>query len=173
PASHVASYYWSTMNAGPGPFPHHAWWQIGWIMDYLLSEASLRTNQLIAFPRGFLTPKVGPHQPYGFATGSLFNEEVELHLPKKTIRLTNEKIDYFCAKGIANDTYYVVLMNNSTEDQQIELTTDGLYEHKLGKPTGKLVLLDQTGVVLRKRAQIENKIAMHIPAYGLRVVKLD
>jgi hypothetical protein len=173
PASHVASYYWSTMNAGPGPFPHHAWWQIGWIMDYLLSEASLRTNQLITFPRGFLTPKVGPHQPYGFATGKLFNEEVELHLPKKAIQLTNEKIDYFCAKGVASETYYVVLMNNSTEDRQIEMTTDGLYERKLGKPAGKPVLLDQRGAVLPSSTQAENKITMRIPAYGLRVVKLD
>ncbi len=27
----VASYYWDVMNRGAGPYPHHAWWQIGWI----------------------------------------------------------------------------------------------------------------------------------------------
>lgn len=173
PASHVASYYWSTMNAGPGPFPHHAWWQIGWIMDYLLSEASLRTTNLISFPRGFLTPKVGPHQPYGFAPGKLFNEEVALHLPKNTVQIDNEKIDYFCAKGLAKDTYYVVLMNNSVVDQNMEVAIDLSKEFKQEASTRKPVLLDQKGMIVPIHIQTKNKITMRIPAAGLRVIKFD
>ncbi len=45
------------MNKGAGPYPHHAWWQIGWITDYLLAEAQLRSDGQITFPRGFVTPK--------------------------------------------------------------------------------------------------------------------
>src|SRR5690606_23491990 len=54
----VASYYWNRMDGGPGRFPHHAWWQIGWITDYLLSEIASRSGHEIEFPRGFITPKV-------------------------------------------------------------------------------------------------------------------
>ncbi|MBS1601131.1 MAG: glycerophosphoryl diester phosphodiesterase, partial [Bacteroidetes bacterium] len=68
-ATSVASYYWNTMNRGAGPYPHHAWWQIGWITDYLLAEAELRSGGRIHFPRGFMTPKVGPHESVGFAPG--------------------------------------------------------------------------------------------------------
>lgn len=173
PVSHVASYYWSTMNTGPGPFPHHAWWQIGWIMDYLLSEASLRTSHLITFPKGFLTPKVGPHQPYGFAPGKLFNEKVQLYLPKKAIELNNEKIDYFCAKNLTKNTCYIVLINNSITDQGIALDLDSCKDIQPRGSTGRFVWLDQTGAVLQKRTQDENKITMDIPAYGLRVIKFD
>ncbi|MEH6307471.1 glycerophosphoryl diester phosphodiesterase [Olivibacter sp. CPCC 100613] len=173
PASHVASYYWSTMNAGPGPFPHHAWWQIGWIMDYLLSEASLRTNHLINFPRGFLTPKVGPHQPYGFAPGKLFNDEVELDFPKNRIFLDNEKIDFFCAKGLTKNSYYIVLMNNSVTEQNAHLTINHFDEFNRKKSIENAVLLDQRGAVLLARAPIEKKVSIRIPACGLRVIKFD
>ncbi|ULT40502.1 hypothetical protein KRR40_37825 [Niabella defluvii] len=52
PATGVASYYWSAMNKGAGPFPHHAWWQLGWITDYLMSELLLRSQGRIEFPQG-------------------------------------------------------------------------------------------------------------------------
>ncbi|MBE7177545.1 MAG: glycerophosphoryl diester phosphodiesterase [Mucilaginibacter polytrichastri] len=54
PKTSVASYYWHTMNAGSGPYPHHAWWQIGWITDYLMAETELRSNGEVSFPRGFV-----------------------------------------------------------------------------------------------------------------------
>ena len=65
----VASYYWDTMNAGAGPYPHHAWWQVGWISDYLMAEAELRSSGRIGFPKGFITPKVGPAQDIRFRPG--------------------------------------------------------------------------------------------------------
>ncbi len=43
PETSVASYYWNQQNKGPGPFPHHAWWQVGWIYDYLMSEIKMRS----------------------------------------------------------------------------------------------------------------------------------
>jgi hypothetical protein len=72
PGTQVASYYWNTMNAGPGGFPHHAWWQLGLITDYLVSEIQLRSGGAITFPRGFVTPKVGPHACFGFVPGQIF-----------------------------------------------------------------------------------------------------
>src|SRR5690606_1090296 len=92
-ATHVASYYWARMDDGAGPFPHHAWWQVGWITDYLMAEISSRSNGLIDFPRGFITPKVGPHQPYGFAAGEIFGESVNFWLPEHFVDLNNHQVD--------------------------------------------------------------------------------
>ena len=74
----VASYYWATMNNGAGPYPHHAWWQMGWITDYLLAELELRSDGAVSFPAGFITPKVGPHRTFAFADGSVQGERASL-----------------------------------------------------------------------------------------------
>ena len=74
------------MDRGAGPFPHHAWWQIGWLMDYLLAEADYRSNGQIQFPAGFMTAKVGPHQPYGFADGVIFGDRAQLIFNPDTVR---------------------------------------------------------------------------------------
>lgn len=119
--SGVASYYWDTMDRGPGPYPHHAWWQVGWIMDYLLSEISLRSNGNISFPAGFITPKVGPHKSYGFEKGTLFGRPVELLMRKDMVKLNNPHVDYVMAHDKERRELYVILLNNSIAIQQVQL----------------------------------------------------
>src|SRR5690606_26787526 len=97
PSTHVASYYWNKMNGGVGRYPHHAWWQVGWIADYLLSEIELRSNGKVSFPRGFNTPKVGPHQTYGFSSGIVFGLSADVILNEGLLRIDNPRVDYFCA----------------------------------------------------------------------------
>lgn len=84
PDTKIATYYWSQFDRGPGPFPHHAWWQLGWIVDYLLCEAECRSEGLIAFPRGFVTPKVGPQRITGFAPGRIGQHEARPDPPPGT-----------------------------------------------------------------------------------------
>lgn len=115
PKTSVASYYWRTMDAGAGPFPHHAWWQIGWITDYLLSEASLRSDKGIAFPRGFITPKVGPHQTYGFAPGKVYGEPARLLLREGLVTLDNPNVDYLCAQAAGKNRLLVLLLNSQAQ----------------------------------------------------------
>ncbi|MCH5598399.1 hypothetical protein [Niabella ginsengisoli] len=96
-ATGVASYYWRMMDNGAGPFPHHAWWQIGWIMDYLVAEANMRSMKEISFPRGFITPKVGPHLTYGFAEGRVMGHKAALILKPDLIKIDNPKLDCLTA----------------------------------------------------------------------------
>ena len=63
-----------------------AWWQIGWIMDYLMSEAEMRSNGAVSFPRGFITPKVGPHQTIGFESGLTYGKKANLVLIPNMIK---------------------------------------------------------------------------------------
>jgi hypothetical protein len=111
PATDVASYYWTRMNDGPGRFPHHAWWQIGWITDYLLAETELRSSGAITFPRGFFTPKVGPHASFGFAPGKVFGEPARLGWAE--IPTGTPAVDYVLAHSLDEKKVFVALLNNT------------------------------------------------------------
>ena len=121
----AASYYWYAMNRGPGPFPHHAWWQIGWMTDYLIAEAFFRSGGEIDFPGGFFTPKVGPHRPYGFAPGRLYGRKVRLTM-EDGLDVDNQYVEYITARSLDDRRLFIVLMNNSTMVQEYSLDCDGL-----------------------------------------------
>jgi hypothetical protein len=109
----VASYYWDVMNKGAGPYPHHAWWQIGWITDYLMSELELRSRGQISFPRGFITPKVGPHQSYGSAPGKVYGNPASLKLIAGLLKSDNPYLEHITAIDKEQRTCFLMLMNNS------------------------------------------------------------
>jgi hypothetical protein len=111
----VASYYWSQFDNGSGPFPHHAWWQIGWIYDYLVTEAEVRSNGKISFPRGFMTAKVGPHKALGFTPGKINGQKVNLILRKDFVETDNPNIDYITAQSASGDAIYVVFLNGQSK----------------------------------------------------------
>ena len=116
----VASYYWIAMNKGAGPYPHHAWWQIGWITDYLLAEAELRSGGKVTFPRGFVTPKVGPHQTYGFAPGRIYGQPAELLIREGVVipgrgTADNPNVDYVLAQSPDKKQLFIVLLNNRAQ----------------------------------------------------------
>jgi hypothetical protein len=111
------------MNDGPGRFPHHAWWQIGWIVDYLLAEAELRTAGAIAFPRGFFTPKVGPHASFGFAPGAIFGESA--HLDWGDVETGSPAVDYVLARAPDGRKRFVLLLNNSAHPVTAQVRVSG------------------------------------------------
>ncbi|GHB79811.1 glycerophosphoryl diester phosphodiesterase [Persicitalea jodogahamensis] len=117
----VASYYWSTMNKGAGPYPHHAWWQIGWLTDYLMAEAEYRSDGQVKFPRGFVTPKVGPHQTYGFAPGTINGEKANLLINEKLVRVDSPSIDYILAEAVDGKKKFVVLLNDRAQPTDFNL----------------------------------------------------
>jgi hypothetical protein len=117
----VASYYWNAMNRGAGPYPHHAWWQIGWITDYLMAEAELRSGGQVKFPRGFITPKVGPHQSYGFAPGRMYGQPANLLIREGFVRPDNPNVDYILAQSPDKKTLYVVLLNSRTQPTTVAI----------------------------------------------------
>ncbi|MGK6350122.1 glycerophosphoryl diester phosphodiesterase [Parapedobacter sp. DT-150] len=168
-ATHVASYYWTRMDEGPGPFPHHAWWQVGWITDYLMAEITSRSNGQISFPKGFITPKVGPHQPYGFAAGEIFGASADLYLPEDLVSVSNPRVDFMAAKATHRKDVYLILLNNSTRDQQSSVSLGGLQAREL---SSQAALLDEKGDKLQALPLEEGVFRVDIPALGLRVVKL-
>lgn len=121
----VASYYWNAMNRGAGPYPHHAWWQIGWLTDFLMAEAELRSNGQVTFPRGFVTPKVGPHQSYGFAAGTINGEKANLIVNEDLVKVDDPTIDYILAESEKKDKVFVILLNNRAQATDFQVTVKG------------------------------------------------
>lgn len=97
PDTHMATYYWSQFDRGPGPFPHHAWWQLGWIADYVFAEAEMRSGRRISFPRGFMTPKVGPQRIFGFEPGTVYGEQANPIMVKGLFDADNTDIEILSA----------------------------------------------------------------------------
>ncbi|SOD82851.1 glycoside hydrolase family protein [Spirosoma fluviale] len=155
PKTSVASYYWERMNKGSGPYPHHAWWQIGWLTDYLMAEAELRSAGKVTFPRGFVTPKVGPHQTYGFRAGSVYGQPASLLIQEGLVQPDSPVIDYILARSADQKKLYIVLQNNRAQATkttvklnpaviQKTITTAHWLPTKQAVPTGD-ILLDLPG----------------------------
>lgn len=168
--NHVASYYWRGMDSGPGKFPHHAWWQIGWIMDYLVSEVTLRSQGHIVFPSGFITPKVGPHKTYGFEPGSIYGEQVKLIMKEGLVNVNSPYVDYLVAQNNEQDRTYVMLLNNDNHMRafQVELQWDLL---KSTKDEFSIHLIEPNGERIRKTS-LKNNISIKLDAFGFTTLEI-
>lgn len=170
PETSVASYYWSGMDGGAGPFPHHAWWQIGWITDYLISEAAMRSAGQIAFPAGFITPKVGPHRSHGFASGRVFGEEADLAWGG--VETDHPAVDTLVARSTMARRVFVVLLNQRAEPTTTRVRAD------VGALTGGAAVRWKN-VQLRAGAEMGSQPAgdetrpVELPAFGLSVLVYD
>lgn len=153
-ATSVATYYWNAMNKGAGPYPHHAWWQVGWITDYLLSEAQLRSGNQVVFPRGFVTPKVGPHESYGFAPGKIYGEEARLVSQEGLVECDNPNVEYIIAKN--DKKTFVVLLNDLGEELKAGIKVN----------TGSMVSDMETGKKV-------DDMQVALAGYGIKVLLIQ
>lgn len=171
-ATSVASYYWDTMNKGAGPYPHHAWWQVGWITDYLLSEIEMRAAGKIKFPRGFITPKVGPHETYGFAAGSVYGTPAELLLKEGLLETGNPYVDYYCAINKTQKKLFLLLLNNDDDPQYTTLQVDyaKVMAGKILTP-GTVYSIGANGD--RKAVGKNNVFPLTLSPYGLTVIEIN
>jgi hypothetical protein len=167
PRTSVASYYWNAMNKGAGPYPHHAWWQIGWITDYLMAEADLRSNGKISFPRGFVTPKVGPHQTYGFQNGSIFGEKAQLISTQRFVDCDKPQVDYIVAKSPTVNKLFILFLNNDAD----AITTNIKWGDK-SKSFKKFTVRDNTGKTIVSQDMLQDT-SLQLDSYGLKLVVLE
>lgn len=170
PETSVASYYWSNMDAGAGRFPHHAWWQIGWITDYLISEATMRSAGQISFPAGFITPKVGPHRSYGFAPGKVFGEEAELAWGG--VETDHPAVDTLVARATKTRQVFVILLNQRAQPTTVSVKADvGAITRGAGDRWTS-VRLHSTASAARVEAVAESQ-PVELPAFGWSVLVYD
>lgn len=163
----VASYYWNAMNKGAGPYPHHAWWQIGWITDYLMAEAEMRSNGKITFPRGFVTPKVGPHQTYGFKAGKIFDAPAQLKTTENFVSCDKPQVDYIVAKSETDNRTFVILLNNQSQPVNAKLTWGDN-----SKSFKKIMVKDDKGNVISTQ-NLTPETLITLASYGLKVLIVE
>ncbi|WP_084441775.1 glycerophosphoryl diester phosphodiesterase [Termitidicoccus mucosus] len=171
PDTQVASYYWLHLNAGPGSFPHHAWWQFGWITDYLVSEIELRSAGGITFPRGFITPKVGPHACFGFAPGRLYGRPVNLAWGE--IDTGMPEVDYVVARDTGGARTHVILLNNSPRAVKTTVKAPPSAFTGLDAKTWKSAALRAGAGQAEELPAGQAAWPVDIPAYGLAVLELS
>lgn len=171
PKTGVASYYWDSMNNGAGPFPHHAWWQVGWITDYLISEATVRSNGQIDYPSGFITPKVGPHRTYGFAPGTVFGTKASLIMCPGLFELDNPYVEYITGINEKEKTLFLILLNNDDEKQISRIKMNSTHRFK-GKTIRirDVACMDNEGTHTPVNEQEEWNVDTE--AYGLTVLRI-
>jgi len=166
----VASYYWRAMDAGSGPFPHHAWWQIGWITDYLMAEIELRSNQNIVFPRGFIAPKVGPHQSYGFAPGKVFGTTSNLRILPEGLHINNPSLEHIVTESEDGKTLQLILLNQSHQKQTGSIQLD-LQKAGFSSKVESVSELNSKGKAVRQ-LQKSGDWEVDIDGYELAVLKI-
>ena len=166
-ATSVASYYWDTMNRGAGPYPHHAWWQIGWITDYLMAEAELRSEGQVSFPRGFVAPKVGPHQSYGFEPGKIYGEEASLIIRDGLVNIQDPNIEFITALSPSKKKLFVVVMNAINEPIESPIAID------VTKLERELKLKEVYLAGNKTSVGTKNEWTVNLPAYGLQVFTVE
>ncbi|GLU55941.1 glycerophosphoryl diester phosphodiesterase [Dyadobacter frigoris] len=168
PKTSVASYYWQSMNKGAGPYPHHAWWQIGWITDYLLSETELRSDGKVSFPRGFVTPKVGPHQTYGFEAGSIYGEKANLVIREGFIQNDKPIVDYILAENGQKNEAFIILLNDRSQPTSGKITLNS-EKWIPGKKISKIRNLKSNQTITTS----DNSIPYNIPGFGIEVIAVQ
>jgi hypothetical protein len=171
PANGISIYYWDSLphvQRDTGKFPWHAFWQIGWITDYLIAEAHLRSDGEVSFPAGFMTPKVGPHRTYGFAPGQVYGHDAEIIFRQGMIDCDNPDIEWMTALSGDATTLFILALNQSPDAAAARLTVD---LSKLGENlqwTGETVLQGEAPSVKRS----EGILNLKTPAWGMQAVGL-
>lgn len=172
PQTQAASYYWKELDKGPGRWPNHAWWQIGWIVDYLVSEVQLRSAGAISFPRGFVTPKVGPHACFGFAPGKLYGTPVNLAWGDVDTGMPD--VDYLVARGTDGKRTFVILINNSPRmvKTAVKVPPSSSIPGVNAKAWKSAGILGASGE-FSKLPVADKSWDVEIPAYGLSVITME
>ena len=167
-------YYWNGMEnvaKSAKVFPHHAYWQIGWITDYLLSEAHLRSAGKVSFPSGFMTPKVGPHVSYGFEPGTIYGTRASLLMPSGLLKTANTNLEYTAALSASGNRLFIIILNQAIDEQSGTISID------LGKiAAGQNFQWKQAAALQGKLVNASGETAsldVKIPAWGMSVIAVD
>ncbi|MBV6654352.1 MAG: hypothetical protein KI786_11380, partial [Mameliella sp.] len=169
PETSVASYYWWQMDRGAGNFPHHAWWQIGWLMDYLIAEANYRSQGKIDFPGGFMTAKVGPHKPYGFEPGLICGDSAQLIFHPETVGGLPPSTDWLMAKSTADNSIYLIFIQNDTAPAMLSLQID--FTALSGANSFDFSLWDSSKATFGDPAPLNKDLEIPIAGKGIQIVR--
>ena len=103
-------------------FYNHIWPHIALLMDFLVSDAYVKSDGAIHFPSRYAQGYAYLHSKvYGDRPGAFFGDEnVRLWLPRKQLRLDTVQANY--VTGYGNGNFYLALLNQSPDEQKMKVT---------------------------------------------------
>ncbi len=155
----VYSYYWANFDRKLD-FPNHVWWQIGWITDYLLSEAQMRSGGKIYFPRGFFTPKVGPQKCFGFKPGKVLGQEANIIIKQGLLETSSPNADYLCAVSKDGKKLFAIILNSSAHKLDTQIKIDAS-------------VLGWKNISSKDVAINNNRFGVSLEPFGIKIVEIQ
>ncbi len=151
---------------------NHVWPQIAVLFDYLISDVYASSEGKINFPAEFAVGYAYlKSNVYGQSAGSFYEDKnVNLWMPKQVLKVDNEQINYLT--GYGNDKFYFALLNQSNDEQQVEIAINpDLVPIKLNG-THKARLWENNGNATT--AELKNgKIHVKLSAKGITAIAVD
>lgn len=121
---------------------HHLPVHLSWTIDFLVSEAKLASNGNISFPglRQFGYAYFD-NSVYGHAPGEVFGEKnIWLWFDKNLVDIDNPQINYLTAH--TKDKFYVIMMNESSENQEVNVKFNARLISTGDKPFNKASIMN-------------------------------
>ena len=117
-----------------------------------------------------ITPKVGPHQTYGFAPGKIYGATASLVLRNGMLSTKNSYLDYFAALDEKNQKIYFMLLNN--DDENLNTTIDLVLNNIVNGATFKSAAwLNQQGKSMVSIVH-QDRIPVQMAPYGIKVMEI-
>lgn len=146
---------------------NHIFPMISLLLDYLVTDAHVRSGGEIDFPYNFSEGYAYlQNKAYGAMTGRFFgNEDALLWMPRRLLSVPDE-INYITARG--DGRFYIALMNESPEEQIAEIRVDEnlLPAVKNASYETELIVNGSRTVSVMK----DGKLTVTLPAMGMAAV---
>jgi hypothetical protein len=153
---------------------HHLPVHLGWSIDYLVSEADLRTDGGVSFPAlrqvgyAFFNFHVYGHEP-----GQVFDHDgAWLWFDREVVTVEQTQFNYLVAQD--GDRLFVVVMNEADEERSgaVRAMADRLGVD--GISGNAVAIRDESGAVVRTTTASEESVAsVSVPGRGTRIVVLE
>lgn len=108
---------------------NHIWPMASMLMDYLVSEAQVRSDDRIRFPAEFIEAYAYlQNRAYGGKVGRFYErDDAVLWMPKELLKPDSVEVNYIAARSLDNDRLYLALMNASKEPVTTRVQLDRKY----------------------------------------------
>lgn len=147
---------------------NHVWPMMSFLLDYLVTDAFVRSNGEIDFPSQFIEGYAYMQAKfYGNMTGRFYDaDDAILWMPKELLDIDNQEVNYIAARG--EDALYLALMNESFEPITANVRVNP--EH-IPNQGFAVRTVSETGNALRP--DDFGAFQVSIPAKGMVAVSLD
>lgn len=178
-----AGYYYTTftdMYQNPrypyeGPdigfiYYHHLPVHLSWTIDYLVGEAQLASDGEVSFPglRQFGYAYFD-NMVYGHKPGKIYGQnDVWLWFDKNLLKIDNSQINYLTAH--TKDKFYVIMMNESQETQQIKVRFNPEHISKGGSSFNSASIITDKNATLKL---VDNVANLEMDSREFLVLEVD